>query len=285
MRFPNLLAAFVWLSALASMAGTAEPLRFDCHARATRSDDAPAPNSGDMHGWQCPAGTAAISSATQWQRHSVEYCRLTTSVYAAALAAAQTLKTKYHLRRHRWVVIMDADETLLDNSLNEVQRDRCNDTAFNNEVWESWVHARATPQSNPGMADEVPGAAEFTKGIHALGGLIAIVTNRSAADDPVTRDNLFRLGILSDYEVGQDANQPDERASKLTRWQRAVRTLSGEFHVAVKPVMWIGDQVTDLAVTDGQGNMIGAMSQADEVPGVGINRFLVPNPMYGNWKR
>jgi predicted secreted acid phosphatase len=196
----------------------------------------------------------------------------------AALAAARKIKTARHLKRHAWVVIMDADETVLDNSLNEVQRDMCPEATFNPKRWESWVRAGATAEADPGMADVVPGAAAFTQAIHSMGGLVAIVTNRDVADDSITQNNLKRLGIWFDYEIGQDASKPDEKASKLTRWQAAVAALSTRFHIRAKAVMWVGDQVTDLALTDANGNMIGAMSN-----GVGSNRFLVPNPMYGNW--
>jgi len=279
------LAVAACLVVISAIGASAAP--FDCRARGSRSDDAPPVAAGDQHPWQCAAGTGQVSSATQWQRHSLEYCRLSTSVYGAALGAARTMKARRHLKWHGWIVIMDADETLLDNSLNEVQRDKCNDTGFNSDVWESWVHARATPQSERGMADDVPGAAAFTQAVRHMGGLVAVVTNRDVADDAITRGNLSRLGIAFDYEIGQDASKPDEKKSKLTRWQAAVAALSGQFHTKAVPVMWVGDQVTDLAITDAKGNMTGAMSQTDEGgqgTSVGVNRFLVPNPMYGNWK-
>ncbi|MEJ1967748.1 MAG: hypothetical protein WDN03_03785 [Rhizomicrobium sp.] len=52
-------------------------------------------------------------SAVRWQRNSLEYCRLTVSVYDAALRAARRLAQTH--RRRQWVVLMDADETVIDN--------------------------------------------------------------------------------------------------------------------------------------------------------------------------
>jgi 5'-nucleotidase (lipoprotein e(P4) family) len=257
---------------------------YDCHAHITRSDDVPPVNTSDSKPWQCTMPTAKPTSSTQWQRHALEYCRITTTAYDTALAAAKRMKAEHHYKPRSWVVIMDADETVLDNSLNQTQRDKCADVTFDNAVWESWVNARATPQSNPGMADDVPGAAAFTDGIHKLGGLVAIVTNRAVADDAVTQDNLKRLHIWFDYEIGQDINKPSDKTSKLQRWKDAVAVLGARLHRPTKAVMWIGDQVTDLAITDAKGTMTGAMSQADEGDGIGINRFIVPNPMYGDWK-
>jgi len=257
---------------------------YDCHAHITRSDDVPTIVQGDPKPWQCSVPTATLTLSTQWQRHSLEYCRIATTVYGTALAAAKRMKAEHHYKPNSWVVIMDADETVLDNSLNQTQRDKCGDTGFDNAVWESWVNARATPQSDPGMADDVPGAAAFTQGIHRLGGLVAIVTNRSVADDAVTKANLKRLHIWFDYEIGQDIGKPSDKANKLQRWKDAVTALGAQFHRPAKAEMWIGDQVTDLAITDAAGMMTGAMSQANAGDGIGVNRFIVPNPMYGNWK-
>ncbi|MGH6869875.1 MAG: HAD family acid phosphatase [Rhizomicrobium sp.] len=260
------------------------PAQYDCQARIAASDTAPPADPADPDHWQCTAPTAPISTATYWQRHSLEYCRLTASVYDEAATAASRMKAAHGYKPHGWIVLMDADETVLDNSLDQVQSDECPEPAFNARKWESWIHARATPDGPQGMAMDVPGAAAFTRRIHAMGGLVAIVTNRDVADDAITRDNLKRVGIWFDYEIGQDASKPDEKKNKLSRWQGAVASLDARFHTKAKAVLWLGDQVTDLALTGPGGDMVGVMSQSDPGAGIGVNRFLLPNPMYGNWQ-
>ena len=234
----------------------------------TRVETIPPVVAGDAHPWQCVAPTAKPSSATHWQRNSLEYCRLTVSVYDEALRVAERL-AKTH-RRGQWIVLMDADETVLDNSLFERERQSCGGE-FKDAQWESWVAAS--------MARDVPGAAAFTSAVHRLGGLVAIVTNRRAADDAITRADLKRNGIWFDYEIGMA-----DTSDKTLRWRGAVIALKKKFGGQPKAVMWVGDQVTDLAILGKTGNILRAMTQKDTGAGVGVNLFLLPNAMYGNWQ-
>src|SRR5262249_21316236 len=149
-------------------------------ARLARAETAPPPAAGDTNPWQCIAPTAKEQpTATHWFRDSLEYCRLTVNVYEQALVAARRL-AKTH-RRNQWVVTLDADETVLDNSLFERERGACGGD-FSDPRWRSWVAAD--------LARAVPGAAAFTQTVHRLGGLVAVVTNRDADQDRSTRDTL-----------------------------------------------------------------------------------------------
>jgi 5'-nucleotidase (lipoprotein e(P4) family) len=267
MRFVlfSLLAATLWSSA--SGAQPASPLTYDCQAYLTRADTIPPVAAGDADPWQCKAPTLPTSTATHWQRTALEYCRLTTSVYDNALTAARRMAAMH--RRRQWIVIMDADETIIDNTLFEREHDHCGGP-FRDAQWESWVHA--------GIARDVPGAAIFTQQVHRMGGLIAIVSNRQAADDAITGDVLKRIGVWFDFEVGMS-----DTMDKTARWQGAVSTLTAKFGGRPVPVMWLGDQVTDLAITDRRGRILRAMTQKDSGAGIGRALFLLPNAMYGNW--
>jgi 5'-nucleotidase (lipoprotein e(P4) family) len=257
---------------------------YDCQARISSAQAAPAPTPDETAIWQCPAGSLdKMATPTHWLRNSLEYCRLTVSVYDNAARAAERLKHGHHYRRHGWIVFMDADETVLDNSLYSRERDMCGG-GFSDPVWESWIHARETPNSPPGMARDVPGAAAFTQRIHAMGGLVAIVTNRSAADDAITQDNLKREGIWFDYEIGWNKDDPaDASKDKAQRWRDAAGALAKIFHASPRPAMWIGDQITDFAILDRNGGIDRAMTEADGGNAVGDYLFVIPNPMYGVW--
>jgi 5'-nucleotidase (lipoprotein e(P4) family) len=267
MRFVlfSLLAATLWSAA--SAAQPASPLTYDCQAYLTRVDPIPPVAAGDSDPWQCTTLTLPTSSAVHWQRNALEYCRLTTSVYDMALKAARGMAQTH--RRRQWIVILDADETVIDNTLLERERDHCGGQ-FRNTLWESWVHAA--------IARDVPGAAIFTQQVHRLGGLVAIVTNRVAADDAITQGVLRRTGVWFDYEIGMA-----DAYDKTTRWQGSVAALAVKFGGRPVPVMWLGDQVTDLAITDRRGSILRAMTQKDSGDGVGRTLFLLPNAMYGNW--
>ena len=50
-----------------------------------------------------------------------------------------------------------------------------------------------------------------------------------------------------------------------------------------RPVIWVGDQVTDLPILDDRGDIVRAMSEKDAGTGIGRRFFLIPNPVYGGW--
>ena len=248
----------------------AAPITYDCQARMTRVEAIPPVAAGDANPWQCTLDKASKSSAaTHWQRNSLEYCRLAVNAYDQALAAAGRI-AKTH-KPKTWVVLMDADETVLDNSLFDRERDRCA-MPVQDAQWENWVHAD--------MARDVPGAAAFTNAVHKLGGLVGIVTNRAQADDATTQATLKKAGIWFDYEIGM-ADKPD----KVARWNGAVDHFRKAFGGHPRAVMWLGDQVTDLAIVDKTGAILRAMSEKDDGAGIGTYLFLLPNPMYGGWMK
>jgi 5'-nucleotidase (lipoprotein e(P4) family) len=268
MHLKYFAAASLGAALAVAQPASAAPLTYDCQAHMTRVETVPPVAPGDADPWQCVLPTSKQSTATHWQRNSLEYCRLTVSVYDDALRAARRMAASH--RRHQWIVLMDADETVLDNSLFDREGDMCA-KKYTDAEWESWVRAD--------MARDVPGAAAFTQAVHRMGGLIGIVTNRIAADDPITQHVLEANGIWFDYEIGQS----EGRSDKLARWQDTVTTLSRKFGGHPRAVMWLGDQVTDMAIVDRHGVLVRAMSQRDRGDGIGVFQFLLANPMYGNW--
>jgi 5'-nucleotidase (lipoprotein e(P4) family) len=267
MQFRFLAAISLFAALTAAQPALAAGLSYDCQAYITRAESVPPIAAGDSDPWQCRTPTAKPTTATHWFRNALEYCRLSVNVYDEALHAARRIAATH---RHRtWIVMLDADETVLDNSLFERERNMCG-SEFKDAQWESWVRAD--------MARAIPGAAPFTQAIHRMGGLIAIVTNRKRADDPLTQHTLRAAGLWFDSETSMD-----ETSDKTARWRGAETELARKFGGHPRIVLWIGDQVTDLAVTDRSGKILRAMSQKDEGDDIGRNRFILPNPMYGNW--
>lgn len=262
-----LIAAQPAVAAFAARPHRTAPLTYDCQAYITRTETVPPVAPGDSEPWQCRMPSDKPSTATHWFRNSLEYCRLAVNIYDEALRAASRIAATH--RRHQWIVMLDADETVLDNSLFERERNLCG-SEFKDAQWESWVHAD--------VARSVPGAALFTQSVHRLGGLVAIVTNRIAADDQTTQRTLRTNGIWFDFEEGKA-----DTSDKTVRWRNAESELALKFGGHPKAVMWIGDQITDLAVLDRKGAVLRAMSQRDAGRGVGRYLFVLPNPMYGGW--
>jgi len=268
-------ATCLFAPSLSYAAGGTTPVRpadYDCQGRISTEAVAAPPAAGETDPWQCTAATHhKLDTAEHWFRDSLEYCRIATSAYQDAANAAWRAAATYG--RGHWVVFMDADETVLDNSLYERERERCG-LSFSDASWSKWLAA--------GIAAEIPGAAAFTHTVHRLGGYVAIVTNRDASLDPSTQANLKHLGIWFDYEIGHPADQPDE---KTGRWKGALAALSAKTHAKLVPAMWVGDQVTDFGILDRRGHIARAMSEKDDGRGIGERYFLIPNPIYGGWNK
>jgi len=263
------VAASLCALALSVQPAAAAGITYDCQARLTRVETPPPPDAAEANPWQCKLPNAKAQQGTHWFRDSLEYCRLSVNAYDQALAAARRM-AKIH-RRNQWVVTLDADETVLDNSLFTREQDTCA-SDYNNQRWRNWVGAN--------LAIDVPGAAAFTQAVHKLGGLVAIVTNRDADQDSFTRDTLKKAGIWFDYETGSSGI-----SDKTARWLGALDALRVKFGGKPKGVMWLGDQVTDFPVLDRSGAIERAMSQKDAGDGIGTYLFLLANPMYGNWQK
>ena len=248
------------------------PAHYDCQARMAHPTPVPPAPHGEADAWQCAVpGNHKLSTALDWFRDSLEYCRIATSAYRDATRAAYRAAVRHG--PGGWIVFLDADETVLDNSLYEREQQRCG-RRFSQARWDNWLKA--------GIARAMPGAAAFTQLVHRLGGYVAIVTNRNATIDKTTRRNLRADGLWFDYEIGHRKGTPDD---KVARWKRAVEVLTRIHGDRPVPVIWVGDQVTDFPKRDAGGHFTRAMSQSDPGRGIGVHYFLIPNPIYGNWTK
>jgi 5'-nucleotidase (lipoprotein e(P4) family) len=234
------------------------------------------PPGDDPATWTCEAmSKKPVSGALHWMRGAAEYKALSQAVYQDATRAAERAAKRYG--RWGFIVILDADETLLDNLPYQREREICG-LSYTAASWCGWA--------NEQKAAPVPGALEFLTRVHRLGGLIAVVTNRSKDEDWVTRENLRKNGLFYDAIRVMDSD-PD----KTQRWKSVTSELTevarklGHKGTAPKPLIWVGDQITDLPKLDAKGNILGARDQSDKGAGVGVNFFLLPNPEYGNWQK
>src|SRR5689334_5311415 len=99
-----------------------------------------------------------LGDGVQWFRSAAEYRAIAISTYRNAdEAVTNAVKAK---ARDSWAVVLDADETVLDNSV--FQRDLSRGTApFSEELWAVFVRTRS---SIP-----VPGAKAFLDHVKELG--------------------------------------------------------------------------------------------------------------------
>ena len=256
----------IFATALISLSG--------CTAMTSQSDSAPA-----------MAPFEGYSPAVTWQSESKEYQLITTGIYEHARS---TLMNK-EVPAQNWVVVFDVDETLLDNS--QYQREREEQQAgYSSESWATWVEREE--------ATAVPGAIAYVKAVLEKGGRLALITNRSreldkhtwanlkAAGFPVTFDNACLTGRnASDKEAvtqGQFVNDKDKRRFEISKGTAECYSPSGDasanWSTPYKIIVQIGDNIEDIQSTLQDSADIDAL-----VPQWGHDIVILPNPMYGSW--
>ncbi|MEY4634331.1 MAG: outer membrane protein [Acidobacteriota bacterium] len=215
-----------------------------------------------------PAAPAerVVPEAVQWVRNSAEFHAALYQVYR--LATTRVEQAVARRPAGSWAVILDADETVLNNSLYQLERSRLG-LGFTAESWNAWVKRReATP---------LPGAAGFLNRVRALGGRIAIVTNRLESECADTR------AVFDAFKLAYDAMlcRPDGSPSdKNPRFAAVAEGRSPASTSALDVVAVLGDNIMDFPAFSQKSKEQGAPAFAD----FGVRYFLVPNPMYGSWQ-
>lgn len=168
-------------------------------------------------------------------------------------------------------VILDVDETVLDNSPFQARLVR-EGRAFGPGIWGEWVReARAEP---------VPGALDFVRAAREMGVDVFYITNRDHELEPATRRNLRRAGfpldapgdpLLTEGErEGWGSDKVDRRASVA------------ETH---RVLMLVGDDLHDfVAGTDTTPAARRALARR-HAGKWGRSWIMLPNPAYGSWER
>lgn len=230
---------------------------------------------------QGPKESPSLSTAVVYQTESKEYPLLSRFVYAQAIDA---LPTQFNATD---VVVMDVDETVLDNS--QYQREReSQGLGYSPSSWEAWVKRKE--------ATLVPGVAEFLKEVIARNGKVALITNRDKRLDrytwanllaqslPLTPQNTCVMGrVQRDKDaVGQThiVNDKDLRRQQLTNGEAvcSIDDANRGWQKQHAIIMQIGDNIEDFAgVTQESANVTELSTET------GTSLFILPNPMYGSW--
>ncbi len=222
-----------------------------------------------------------------WMQTAAEYQAITRGLYR--LAAVQLDRA---LQEPRWTaipeqagradlallkpaVILDVDETVLDNSPEEGQRVR-DRVAYAPDLFRLWAAKTE--------AGTVPGAAEFLKYAAARDVEIFLVTNR----DPDWRDETIETLRKDGIPIAEDHvlcygehGKPEDPGDKSGR-----RQFVASNH---RVLLLAGDDLGDfVAIADGGKRLDRAAREAlvDRFSGYWEERwFVLPNPVYGSWER
>lgn len=165
-----------------------------------------------------------------------------------------------------WGVILDADETVLDNSDYEKSRVPFGGT-YDSAAWTAWVQQ--------GRAPALPGAARFTARVHEMGGKVVIVTNRTEAECAATRANLAQVAIAADLVLCRGAT-----GDKNPRFQAVQNGTAQPGFPAIAVLEWLGDNIEDFPALKQTVRTLSDSALAH----FGNDYFALPNAMYGSWQ-
>jgi 5'-nucleotidase (lipoprotein e(P4) family) len=182
------------------------------------------------------AETTALSPGVDWVANNPEWGAEAENVYALAghyveeIAATRAPKT--------WAVALDVDETVLNNVEYQIRREAIGE-GYSPESWHDWTAEKS--------ATLVPGAKPFIEKVNALGGHVALVTNRADTEQLWTEENLAAVGLErnEDFRVLLTRAQPDGASDKTPRFELVPAMLAAQGYPGVEVVAYVGDNRKD----------------------------------------
>jgi 5'-nucleotidase (lipoprotein e(P4) family) len=213
------------------------------------------------------AAAAPMSAGLHWSRNSAEARALFLQSYRQAAEALEALVAGRD--PFTWAISIDGDETLLDNSPYQLEREAAG-LGFTEESWNEWVRRREAPA--------LPGARDFLETVRRLGGKIAVVTNRGEVVCGATEDNLRNLRLPYDLVLCKPTGAESD---KSPRWQAVEEGRASKYLPPLDLVLWVGDNVHDFP----GGSQEWARGPEDHLDRFGRDFVILPNVMYGSWER
>lgn len=204
-------------------------------------------------------------SAVIWQQTAAEYTAL--CIQAFNQAKSNVNHFAKNSAGSSGIVVMDLDETVLDNSPYNGYLIK-NNKNFEKATWAEWVKKAS--------AKAVPGAVDFIRHAESQGITVYYISNRSVEHIEPTLQNLQNLGVITDPE---HVLLKDLTSNKSER-RRYVSSLQDVF-------LYIGDNLADF---DDQFELELSHLQRKEMVEnfqemFGVRYIILPNPMYGAWEK
>jgi acid phosphatase len=221
-------------------------------------------------------------NATLWMQSSVEYAGVTMGAYRLA-----TVMLDKALADANWTavpgeqgdnyadrppaVILDVDETVLDNSKYQAWM-VMNGKTFHPKTWGEFVNS---VDSMP-----IPGSLEFTRYADSRGVKVFYVSNRTGDLEAATRKNLEKYG----YPMGGNVDTVLLKA-EIPEWGSSKKS-PRRSHVGkdYRVLLVLGDNFGDFV--DGYKGSLAERKALMEKHGDmwGTKWIVLPNPSYGSWE-
>lgn len=182
------------------------------------------------------AQSANLRPSVDWVANSPEWAQEAKNVFASATAHIESVaKTRADAR---WAVVLDLDETVLNNIDYQVSLDLAG-AEYTPETWDIWVAEEA--------ATLVPGAASFINAVNQNGGHVVFITNRRDTHQLATENALAALGIKrhQDFRVLLTRASPLAGRAKQARFDAVPTLLTIQGYPSVEVIAYIGDTIGD----------------------------------------
>ncbi len=228
--------------------------------------------------------------AVLWIQTSAEYGAVARQTFRAARAAVGDAlvdskwtasteqkkifdsKTDRKLSELPPAVVLDVDETVLDNSRYQVGLIESGGE-YSPEGWKAYVEKQ--------VATPVPGAVEFVKACRTAGVTVIFVTNREHDVETATRENLIAHGLM-------EKDDPDLIFTKYEKeeWTSDKKSRREELARKYRILLLLGDDLNDFIATQYHSSSEVRRKVGDQYKDwFGERWFILPNPNYGGWEQ
>lgn len=226
------------------------------------------------------AQTHELLNSVVWTQTAIEYRASTRQTYRNAEQAlvralaepswTAALEQLGEFSNKPPAVILDLDETVLDNSAYQA-RQIADGTAFDGKSWTAWVAE--------GKAGLVPGAAEFLDFAAFHGVRRIYISNRVCAanqkEDPT-------VALLTRYKLLSRTDTLLCKESDTASSDKSVRRYQAT--AGHRVLLLIGDDIGDFLTVERDAKARDTALERYE-RWFGDRWFILPNPSYGSWER
>ncbi|MFP8966558.1 5'-nucleotidase, lipoprotein e(P4) family [Pokkaliibacter sp. CJK22405] len=203
--------------------------------------------------------------ATLWMQASGEFRALSYQAFNLA-QLRYDMYSAAHTGNRKLAVVVDADETVIDNSAFEAWLVG-KDFGYSSKTWERWMAAAD--------AKAMPGAVDFLNYVKSRGGEVFYVTNRKEVGREGTLKNLKALGFP--YVDDAHLMLRTDTSNKSPRREM----IAQNYDIA----LLMGDNLNDFSSAFDVKTLAESKAAVDaHKKDFGSRFIMLPNPTYGDWE-
>jgi len=225
------------------------------------------------------ADTEYLEGATLWMQKAAEYRALAYQAFNLArwqldadLEKKNVKKLPKHERKMPRAIVVDIDETVLDNSPTQAYGIK-NRIGFNVKDWYAWGEMR--------KARAIPGAVDFLNYAVSKGVKVFYVSNRDEVQKQATIDNLKKAGFDDVSSENVLLRQVDSENRPVSTKEPRRQFVLQRYRI----VILMGDNLDDLSNVFERKSIADRFAEVDRVQREWGKRWIVlPNAMYGTWE-